>query len=1407
MKKSNLKAISFFLLIAMVVSLLSVNIFAEPVVYDISANSDGSLTATYDSTTYTLTISGTGEMKDYTQSNLVPYSSVSRLIKEVVFEDNCSISSIGSYAFYDCTSLSSINIPSTVEAIGTKAFFYTRNLSTFVLNSNAITFYSDSFGINYSGQNMGSSVSSGKTATVPASEVYLIDTLTAFGFEVQTTGDAPTEEEKWASYPADAVFEIGAENLSDVKAYVNKHTGIANIIGTGAIKDYTNSSGSSTPLSNIVSSITDLTIGEGITRVGNYAFYYYNSYNALTKLEKLSLPSTLESIGNMAFYNAGNGTGNLVFPKSLKTIGTDSFKISDFINVSFEEGSNLETIGSSAFYESTLNSIDLPIGLKSIGESAFERTQKLTSIVLPEGLETIGNNAFYGSYIKSVEIPSTVKSIGQYAFRSAIYVNNITIKATDYEFDKFTFGDGNNTIGISASNKVATVPASEVYTIEALTALGYTVSTTGTATEDDKWESYPTNGTFEMGKENVSDIIAYLNVYSGELVLRGQGDTGDYSSSTTPIGTNLVYVRDVIVDEGITRLGNYSLFYGSLYNYNLSLAETISLPSTLKSIGNYVFRNSGIAEVVIPASVEFIGSNAFYESGITTLTFEEGSNLNSIGSNAFYGTTKLTSAILPEGLTSIGESAFNRSYIKTVEIPSTVTFIGENAFSSAIYVKDITIKATDFEYTSDIFGSSSGYWMGKSTSNKTATVPAKEVFLVDKLTELGYIVSTTGKEATEEDIYASFPSDAIYEIGAETPNNVVAYLNTAKGTLDIVGTGATKDYSNSVPFGSNISSIKNVTISEGITYLGDSLFYQTSPAYGLSSIESINLPSTLTGIGDRTFGLLGASSTYNSLVIPEGVTSIGTYAFYESKINNLVLPSTLTSIGRMAFYDMTSKTITNLSTETQTIGDGAFDTTNNVYLYSTNTAMLTEAADMTTEENIHFLDEPATSGVLENGIKWTFDTETGIITFDTSEATGTELPSYSAGSQPWYGASYAYGGVLGYDFGGVSSFGTGALGGLSYGSSSLTVYGSSDLSSAVGSALGSGYSVSYGGSSSTGGSTGGDIGGGSTGGDTSQDPSIDTSETGIWIYVNDEEVDFPDVQPRVWFGEVYAPLRFINQDLGATVLWDNDTRTATIQRTTDSGKKVEIKLTVGSSSMVVNGKEFTSDEIGMDATVLIEDGRLLLPGRAIVKAWDDVYFKKVYTATAYRDYYYYEDDGLGEEKLEDIEEIENFTETEVIITPDNEQEVLSNYGDTKILVNAESTFFYTSTPILIPIYVDKTGDATIPTDLYIENKCAWGPVVVKNIEFIKANGWEVKAFDTFDFKNTLADSKYIGLTINEVVVEEDGSVDMNESLSSSILYKSKKQLTFDAKIPAQRSALKEICAGIIFTVDFDKVVE
>ena len=1192
MKKSNLKAISFFLLIAMVVSLLSVNIFAEPITYDASVNGDGSLTAVYDSETSTLTFSGSGDMKDWTSYSSVPWYGNRNNITSIVFAEGSNITSIGDYAFYSFTKLSNITLPNTITDIGKMSF------------------------------------------------------------------------EK-------------------------------------------------------------------------------NS-----KLTQITIPGSVKVLGGRAFYGC-----------------------------------------------SILSDIELEEGLETIGANVFDGCTSITSLVIPEGVSTLDEYAIYNmANLTSLTLPSTLTSIGKYGLCLLPKLNSLTFEGYGYTQDTYSLGNYNNTsgfIGSSATNKTAQINKKNVYLIDTLIAKGWSVTTVGDEpTDEEKYSSYPSGFVYEIGASDPNNITAYANVYSGKLELIGAGATKDIASgSYSPFSAVATKITEISFSDEITHLGN-RLFVGNS-NYFTNV-KSISLPSSLETIGSSTFYKMGLESIMIPSSVISIGNDAFNQTSLKNIYFENDSSLKTVGSNAFSYCSNLTSVILPEGTERIEANAFStNTALEYIELPSTIQYIGDRCFSGSTAVSNFILKSEDLTFDAQLFmqyNASASTAMGYKASDKKATISAKQVYLVDALTGLGYTVSTIGEEPTEEEKWESYPDDYVIEIGAEDPSNVTAYINKYAGTMHLVGSGATTDFANTSnnKFGMKLDYVHELYIDEGITHLGDRLFkYYAGSIYEaeLSNVKTVVLPSTLESIGAGTFN----SSGLESIVIPASVTSIGDSAFANSSSLSL---------------------ITNLSENDQTIGTSAFPMTNpSVYLYSTNTSMIEATQDTGSETEVIFLDEPATSGVLENGIKWTYDTETHIITFDTSEATSTELPSYSAGSQPWYGASYAYGGVLGYDFGGVSSFGSGALGGLLYGSSSLTVYGSNNLSSAVGSALGSGYSVSYGGSSSTGGSTGGDIGGGSTGDNTTQDPSTDTSETGIWIYVNDEEVDFPDVQPRVWFGEVYAPLRFINQDLGATVLWNNDTRTATIQRTTDSGKKVEIKLTVGSSSMVVNGKEYTSEEIGMDATVLIEDGRLLLPGRAIVKAWDDVYFKKVYTATAYRDYYYYEDDGLGEEKLEDIQEIENFTETEVIITPDSEQEVLSNYGDTKILVNAESTFFYTSTPILIPIYVDKTGDATIPTDLYIENKCAWGPVVVKNIEFIKANGWEVKAFDTFDFKNTLADSKYIGLTINEVVVEENGSVDMNESLSSSILYKSKKQLTFDAKIPAQRSVLKEICAGIVFTVDFDKIVE
>ena len=96
----------------------------------------------------------------------------------------------------------------------------------------------------------------------------------------------------------------------------------------------------------------------------------------------------------------------------------------------------------------------------------------------------------------------------------------------------------------------------------------------------------------------------------------------------------------------------------------------------------------------------------------------------------------------------------------------------------------------------------------------------------------------------------------------------------------------------------NCSSLKSITIPEGVTFIADRAFN------GCSSLTSIRLPSTLTSIGGAAFQWC---RRLTSIIIPEGVTSIGSNAFYNcSRLTSITLPSTLTSIGSNAFFGCSS---------------------------------------------------------------------------------------------------------------------------------------------------------------------------------------------------------------------------------------------------------------------------------------------------------------------------------------------------------------------------------------------------------------------------------------------------------------------------------------------------------------------
>ena len=117
--------LNLVLLVLVMVMCFTVPAFADVTEYDVSVNGDGSVMASFDSETGTLTISGNGPMKDYAYNSLPAYRTHAKSIKKVVIEEG--VTRIGSYAFYSDYSSVAIEeldiFPSTVESVGTYAFY------------------------------------------------------------------------------------------------------------------------------------------------------------------------------------------------------------------------------------------------------------------------------------------------------------------------------------------------------------------------------------------------------------------------------------------------------------------------------------------------------------------------------------------------------------------------------------------------------------------------------------------------------------------------------------------------------------------------------------------------------------------------------------------------------------------------------------------------------------------------------------------------------------------------------------------------------------------------------------------------------------------------------------------------------------------------------------------------------------------------------------------------------------------------------------------------------------------------------------------------------------------------------------------------------------------------------------
>ena len=369
----------------------------------------------------------------------------------------------------------------------------------------------------------------------------------------------------------------------------------------------------------------------------------------------------------------------------------------------------------------------------------------------------------------------------------------------------------------------------------------------------------------------------------GDLIIPSTVTFNNVQYGVTTIGMyafqGCTGLTSVSIPEGVTTIGMYA-FQGCTGLTSVIIPESVTTIETgafyrcnsLFSIrvkdGNskYDSRNNcnaiietatntivvGCKNTIIPNTVTTIGRDAFWRcTGLTSVFIPEG--VTTIGMDAFQGCTGLTSVIIPESVTTIGKSAFSGcTSLMSVIIPEGVTTIDMYTFSGCTSLTSVIIPESVTTIGEQAFASCTGL---------------TSVIIPEGVTNIGYFTFSGCTSLTS----------IIVEEGNlkyDSRNNCNAIIVTESNVL--------------------LHGCENTIIPEGVTTIGYKAFY------GCTGLTSVIIPESVTTIGEHAFsGCTGLTS----VIIPEGVTTIGYKAFSGcTGLTSVIIPKSVTTINKNAFY-------------------------------------------------------------------------------------------------------------------------------------------------------------------------------------------------------------------------------------------------------------------------------------------------------------------------------------------------------------------------------------------------------------------------------------------------------------------------------------------------------------------------
>ena len=556
----------------------------------------------------------------------------------------------------------------------------------------------------------------------------------------------------------------------------------------------------------------------------------------------------------------------------------------------------------------------------SIGIRAFDCCNNLKTVFVGNGVESIGNSAFYSTSLTTVIISRTSSAP---SINGTPFYPNLDLKIY--------------------------VP----------------MDSNGNIPDDYKsgnWGIYNSNHMLVASKKSGTCAVAYKNHV---LTVVGCGAMANGSLISLGFSYNLNDITSVVIEEGVTHIG------GDAFKGCSNLAS-VTIPASVTSIGNGAFENCGLTAVTIPASVTSIGGSAF--KGCSNLpSINISANVQSIGSGAFSGCSSLATitvdasnqtfdsrddcnaiiltdddelvagcknTTIPTTVTSIGEVAFSGcGSLTSITIPNSVQRIGDNAFYNCTKLESVSIGSGVTSISPNFFN--------RCDKLRTITVDANNPTF-DSRDGCNAIIRKSNDELVAG-CYATIIPNSVKSIGD------MAFLQIA--ALQAITIPASVQSIGSTAFLS-CSNLEKVTIyATSVPTLGASAFgynYNDSypkiyvfsdcveaykAAWGMNDyIEAIGGTCGKTNSDNVTWELAGELG--NCTLIISGTGAMADYsagyqpwAAYQSGITKVIIGSGVTEVSSNAFIGCENLT-------TVTIADG-------LYLHNGTEILSGDITDMT----------------------------------------------------------------------------------------------------------------------------------------------------------------------------------------------------------------------------------------------------------------------------------------------------------------------------------------------------------------------------------------------------------------------------------------------------------------------------